>query len=167
MQESSYLESTDALVEKFRHLPFLASLDKRYIKEILKLSKLRKYKKGEAITCEGVYDCWIYMLISGGARVLKHGKEIATIDRIGDTFGEMAAIDGSSRSATIEVTCDTVCLATDASFIDRLQPPDRNAFSAVFYRLFAEIIAQRLRDTNEELARAKEELDRLTKRKGG
>ena len=164
MQESSYLDTTDALVEKFRNLPFLASLDSRYIKEILRLSKLRRYEAGETITTEGVYDSWIFMLISGAARVLKQCKEIAVIDRIGDTFGELAAIDGSSRSATVEATCPTVCLATDVSFIDRLNPTDRNAFSAIFYRLFAEIIAQRLRDTTEELARAKRELETMERR---
>ncbi|MDH5298765.1 MAG: cyclic nucleotide-binding domain-containing protein [Desulfobulbaceae bacterium] len=167
MQESCYLEGTDALIEKFRNLPFLATLDRRYIKEILQLSKLRRYTPGESITTEGCFDCWIYMLISGSVRVLIQNNEIAVIDRIGDTFGELAVIDGASRSATIEAITDTVCLATDVSFIDRLSPADHSAFSAVYYRLFAEIVAQRLRDTSEELARTKKELERLKKRKSG
>ncbi len=164
MQESNYLEGTSAILEKFQTLPLLANLDKRFVKQILSLSKLRKYSPGEAITTEGGYDCWMYMLISGEVQVLKHGNKIAVIDRIGETFGEMAVIDGSSRSATIEAISDTVCLATDVSFMDKMQQPDRNAFSAVFYRLFAEIIAQRLRDTNEELSKAQEELVTLRRR---
>ena len=166
MQESNYLECTSALIEKFQNLPLLANLDQRYVKKILSLSKLRKYSPGEAITTEGGFDCWMYMLISGEVQVLKHGNKIAVIDRIGETFGEMAVIDGGSRSATIEAVTDTVCLATDVSFMDRLQQPDRNAFSAVFYRLFAEIIAQRLRDTNEELSRTKQELASLKRKEG-
>ncbi len=166
MQESNYLECTSALIEKFQNLPLLANLDQRYVKQILSLSKLRKYAPGEAITTEGGFDCWMYMLISGEVQVLKHGNKIAVIDRIGETFGEMAVIDGGSRSATIEAVIDTVCLATDVSFMDRLQQPDRNAFSAVFYRLFAEIIAQRLRDTNEELSKTKEELAVLRRKEG-
>lgn len=166
MQESNYLEGTSALLEKFQNLPLLANLDQRYVKKIISLSKLRKYSPSETVTTEGGYDCWMYMLISGEVRVLKHGNQIATIDRIGETFGEMAVIDGGTRSATIEAVTDTVCLATDVSFMDRLPQPDRNAFSAVFYRLFAEIVAQRLRDTNEELAKTKEALASLRRKEG-
>ena len=166
MQESNYLEGTGTLIEKFQHLPLLANLDQRYVRKIITLSKLRKYSPGEVITTEGGFDCWMYMLISGKLKVLKHGNEIAVIDRIGETFGEMAVIDGRSRSATIEAVTESVCLATDVSFMDSMQQADRNAFSAIIYRLFAEIIAQRLRDTNEELAITKEELYYLKKKEG-
>jgi hypothetical protein len=36
-------------------------------------------------------------------------------------------------------------------------------FVSVMYRLFAEVIAQRLRASNEELVRVRSELDRLKK----
>ena len=166
MQESNYLEGTAALLEKFQSLPLLANLDQRFVKKIITLSKLRKYAPGESITTEGGFDCWMYMLISGELKVLKHGNEIAIIDRIGETFGEMAIIDGRSRSATIEAVSEAVCLATDITFMDSMQQADRNAFSAVIYRLFAEIIAQRLRDTNEELSITKEELSYFIRKEG-
>ena len=166
MEESDYLEGTGSLIEKFQTLPLLANLDKRYVKKIITLSKLRKYSPGETITTEGGFDSWMYMLISGKLQVLKHGNKIATIDRIGDTFGEMAVIDGRSRSATIDAIDESVCLATDVSFMNSMPQADRSAFSAIIYRLFAEIIAQRLRDTSEELSTTKEELFYLKKKEG-
>ena len=164
MQESKYLEGNQQLADRFRNLPFLASLDPKQVGKLLNLSKVRKYEPGETITVEGVFDCWVYFLISGKVRVLKKGEEITCLDKIGETFGELAVIDGETRSATIEALTETVCLATDASFLDRLSETERPAFYAVVYRLFAEIVAQRLRATNEELVRVKAELEHLKKK---
>ncbi|MEE8285467.1 MAG: hypothetical protein V3R72_02105, partial [Gammaproteobacteria bacterium] len=49
----------------------------------------------------------------------------------------------------------------DVSYIDRLSGHDRMAFCYVLYRVFSEILANRLRRTSEELIKAKEENKRL------
>lgn len=164
MKESEYLKGQDALLEKFKDLPLFNNIGRTFLKNVLELSKIRKYDAGEIITHEGVYDCWIYILISGKVNVLKRLEEIACLDKVGDTFGEISIIDGESRSATIQAVEQTVCLAVDASFIDRVEPEKKTAFYAVLYRLFAEIVANRLRSTSDELAKVKEENEMLKSR---
>jgi len=168
MQESPYLEGRERLVDKFQRLPFLGTIDPKYLKKILKLSKIRKYGPGEVITPEGSYDAWIYIILSGSVRVVKQEQEIARLDHVGDAFGELAVIDGHSRSASVQAMVETVCLAIDASFLDQAEEThDRTVFFSVFYRLFAEIVAQRLRLANEELVGLREEIERLRlERKG-
>jgi hemin uptake protein HemP len=61
---------------------------------------------------------------------------------------------------------DTLCLATDISFMDRLNREDRTVFSAMLFQILAEILAHRLRITSEELVQAKEEIVRLRKGAG-
>lgn len=162
MQESPYLDGRGFLVDKLHQLPFLGSLSDKYIKHILHLSKIRTFEAGEVITPEGAYDNWVYILFSGAVRIVKHGKEIARIEEIGGAFGELAAIDGKARSASVEAIGPTVCLAIDASFMNEsAEPLDQALFVSVMYRLFTEVIAQRLRTTNEELVRVRSELDRL------
>ena len=43
------------------------------------------------------------------------------------------------------------------------EPLEQALFVSVMYRLFTEVIAQRLRASNEELVRVRSELDRLKK----
>jgi CRP-like cAMP-binding protein len=167
MQESPYLEGQGFLVHKLQRLPFLGSLSDRYIKQILRLSKIRTFEDGEIITPEGAYDTWVYILFSGAVRVVKHGKEIARIEEIGGAFGELAAIDGKSRSASVQAIGPTVCLAIDASFMsEAAEPLEQALFVSVIYRLFTEVIAQRLRTSNEELVRVRSELDQLRRNQG-
>lgn len=170
MQESPYLEGRESLVDKFQRLPFLETLDHKYLKNILKLSKIRKYAPGEVITPEGTYDAWVYIILSGAVRVVKQEQEIAKLNHVGDAFGELAVIDGQRRSASVQATVETVCLAIDASFLDQAEDTqERTVFFSIFYRLFAEIVAQRLRLANEEMVELREEIERLKreKRKAG
>lgn len=163
MQESPYLNNHEYLIDKFKKIPFLSSLNKKYFKKILTLSRIRKYDPDEIITREDQYDRWLYFIISGEVKVIKHGNEIARLKNVGDTFGEMALIDDKARSASVYAATDTVCLAINISFLNDLKPEDRSSYYSVFYRLLAEILADRLRSTNDELIRIKEELDQLKK----
>lgn len=161
MIESEYLKDDDDLVEKLKHIPTLEAFSDEELKGLLHLSKIVKYDPGESIIEEGYYDDRIYFLVSGKASVVKHGETLSTLQRAGDVFGEMGIIDGSPRSASVNAVDETVCLVTDASYIDRLTGNDRLAFCYVLYRIFSEILANRLRSTSNELVELKEELKRL------
>ncbi|MDO8293017.1 MAG: cyclic nucleotide-binding domain-containing protein [Gallionella sp.] len=154
-------------MEKLQHLPFLGSVSEKYIKDILRFSKIRKFDDGEIITKEKSYDNWVYILFSGAVKIEKNRKEIARLDEIGNTFGELAAIDGKMRSASVEAIGPTVCLAIDTSFMNETaEPLEQALFVSVLYKLFAEVMAQRLRSTNDELIRVRSELETLKGDKG-
>lgn len=162
MQESPYLAGNEFLAEKLQHLPFLGSVSEKYIHGILRLSKIRKFDDGEIITEEKSFDSWVYILFSGAVKISKGGKVIARLDEIGNTFGEIAAIDGKARSASVSAVGPTVCLAIDTSFMNESSEPLEHAlFVAILYKLFAEVIAEHLRSADEELFRLRSELDAL------
>jgi len=163
---SELLKDNDAYLRKLKGIAFLGHIEEKDFRRILKFSDVRQYKAGETILAEGSYDNWIYFLISGKVRISKAGEEISFLQRTGDLFGEMGVIDGSARSASVRAVEDTICLATDISFMDRLDRGDRTVFSAMLFQILAEILAHRLRITSEELVKAKEEIVRLRKGAG-
>jgi len=161
MIESEYLSDDNRLVEKLGRMPTLSDFQTEQLRVMLKLSKIRKYEPGELIIEEGKYDNWVYFLVSGKVRVVKHGMEINILNQTGDIFGEMAILDSTARSASIYAIDETVCLATDSSYMDRLSETDKIAFTCVLYHVFAELLSNRLRAMDEELVKAKEENLRL------
>ena|SRR3989338_9053690 len=167
MQESPYLEGNGFLAEKLQRLPFLGSISENYIRDILRVSKIRKFDEGEVITEEKSYDSWVYIMFSGAVSIEKNGRQIAIFNEIGSTFGELAAIDGKARSASVHAIGPTVCLAIDASFMNETAEPIEQAlFVSVLYKLFAEVIAQHLRSANDELVKLRSELEVLKREKG-
>ena len=157
MIESDYLKDNFKFLKKLRQIRTFDAFSEDDLKRFLTLSKVRKYQAGEVILAEGYFDCWIYFLVSGKVKIVKHTQALTVLERTGDVFGEMGIIDGSPRSATAYAMEETVCLATDASYIDRLSGNDRVAFCYVLYRIFAEMLANRLRLTSEELIQLREE----------
>ncbi len=161
MQESEYLYGREDLVDKLRAFPFLKNMNTSHLLDMLQLSKLRIYETDEVITQEGVYDSWIYVLVYGEVKVTKGENELARFNESGDTFGELAVLDGEARSATVTATQRTKCLAIDAAFMDSMPPEEQSAFYSIFYRVLAEILSKRLRDTGKELDHAKNEIKQL------
>lgn len=162
MQESPYLEDNRLLLERMQHLPFFGSISQQHVRNILHLSKIRKFDDGEVITTENSYDSWVYVLFSGAVKIVKKGEELARFEEVGSIFGELIAIDGKSRSATVEAIKPTVCLAIDVGFMNEsTEPLEQARFVSVLYKFFAEIIAQRLRSANEELSAVRAELESL------
>lgn len=153
------------LLNRLKDITPLKFFDKKDFHNILKFSTIRRYTAGQTIIEEGSFDNRIFLLISGSVSILKKNEGITLLKRTGDIFGEMCVIDGTARSASVRTVEDSVCLAIDVSFIDNLTAGDRVTFCAVYYQLLAEVLAQRLREANEELLRAKEELLALKKPK--
>lgn len=62
---------------------------------------VEKYEDGDVIVREGNKDIDFFKLIQGALIVVKGGKKIAEIVQPGEYFGEMSAIIGEPRSASI------------------------------------------------------------------
>lgn len=62
---------------------------------------VESYEDGDQIIREGNTDIDFFKLIRGALSVIKGGKKIAELTEPGEYFGEMAAISGEQRTATI------------------------------------------------------------------
>jgi len=144
-------------IKELAKFPVLEGIDHKYLAKMAELSKVRRYDKDQTIIKEGQTDNWIYFLLDGKVQVLKNNEEIATFTHQGDLFGEMRVMDGTHRSATIIAMSDTTCLAVDASLIDKMTGNDKVAFGGIMYKVFALLLAHRLRQSDAELVRLKAE----------
>ena len=153
MIQSNYLEENEKLLKSLKKIPTLGQFRESELRILLKKSKIRKYRKGERIIKEGSTGAWIYILVYGKVEILKNGRVITTSSRRGEIIGEIGAIDGAARSASVMAAEDTVCLAADTHQIKRMSGEDQLTFGYILYRVFAETLAERLRVTTQELTR--------------
>ena len=161
MHDQGNIPGSDEIIQKLRAITPLRLIRDEDLKGLLKSSKMIKYDPYEAIISEGEYSSWIYFLIQGEVGIQKEGETINVLRRCGDIFGEMGIIDNSPRSASIIAISSTICLAIDTSYAEKLKGNEKNAFNAIIYRIFAEILAERLRKMDKELLIIKNENYRL------
>jgi CRP-like cAMP-binding protein len=169
MIESKYLKDNVQNIQRLMAIPGLKDFETRNLAKLLRLSKIREYEDGELIIREGEEDPWLYFLLSGRIKIKKNDVEIARIDRVGEIFGEMRIVDFQNRSASVYADGRTICLGVDTSAKGRLATAtveERDArldFLLLLYRIFAEYMSIRLRATNDELVKARTDLEKLKK----
>ena len=151
MQETDFLKGNQRVLKDIRKFEIFEPFQEDELHHLMSMSKIRKYNAGEKIFEQGSSDTWLYFLVYGKVRLMKDDKPVAMLQRRGDVFGEMGALECAPRSATAVAAGETVCLATDIYYIEQLTGIDKLAFGYVIFRVFAGVLSDRLRATTEQL----------------
>lgn len=162
MREFTFSPDDKSIMAQLRKMPIFDAMEPEQLPELLKMAKLRSYESGEVIIAEGDTDQLVYFLAKGGCTVNIEGLDVGTISNVGDVFGEMGMVDQEPRSATITANSSTICLVLDGSFLDRMKSVDALASKALFYRIFSEILAARIRDANAKILVLEDQLEDLS-----
>src|SRR6516225_8629913 len=142
-------EDTIALLHR---VPVFSTLSPEDLERVAQVAMPRRFEAGEIVFKEGAEGSTCYVVRSGRARAVREHPDGRSITLAhfgpGDIFGEMAMLDGERRSATVEATEDTEAIAILSADMHRLlrEYPD------ISVKLIA-ALGQRLRETNERLAR--------------
>ena len=152
--------STEELLSK---VPAFAELTPRELKEVAAIVHKREYRLGEPVFFQGDPGLGMYIVQEGEVSITistKDGeaRELTLLSE-GDFFGELALLDESPRSA------NAIC-KTDCSLIGFFRPDlfelieKKVALGIKIVLKLAEIVAQRLRNTDKELSKLKNQLER-------
>ena len=165
MKEYAFIHDHGRVPEVLRALPFLGSFDDQQLDDVLDSSSYIQCEPGDAIIHEGAIDSRIYILLRGEVDVCKEGKILATINRTGEVFGELAVVNQDRRSATVVAKNSALCLAVDQKFLQDIKPREEYpAFYAALYEFIARITAGRLESTTRRLSALETELKLLKKK---
>ena len=156
--------TTEEILSK---VPAFASLAPRDLKEVAAIVHKREYRAGEPVFYQGDPGLGMYIVQDGEVSIAILGKdgneqELAVLGE-GDFFGELALLDESPRSA------NAICKA-DCTLIGFFRPDlfelieKENTLGIKIVLKLAEIVAQRLRQTDKELSKVKSQLERLQTR---
>jgi CRP/FNR family transcriptional regulator, cyclic AMP receptor protein len=165
MQESSFLQflsDNKTVMNSLKDISLFSSLKEADVEELLGLSKLRGYTKGEVIIEKGKNDNWIYFLFCGQVNIIDDEQVIAVLKEKGDLFGEMSVVEGKPPSATVVAAeNNTTCVAISSNVFEELLQKRSLDVPYHMCRLFAEIIANRLRNANQENIRLRQQIKDL------
>ena len=113
-----------------------------------------EFSEGAVLFREREPGSFMALLLNGEASVIKEGSDdldhaIATI-KPGTSIGEMAMIDGESRSATIIMSKESKILMLDEEDFSDMYENDIRVW-ALLHRKLARLLSQRLRATSGRL----------------
>lgn len=141
-----------ASADLLRRVPLFAELSPAELDRIAAVAIPRSYPKGVRVFHEGDSSDACYIVRAGDLRVTREHPDgraiaLATLGP-GDFFGELAMIDGGSRSASVETLADAELLALPAVDVRRVIAENGDIAAKLIVA-----ITRRLRETNERVAR--------------
>ncbi|HEY4104313.1 MAG TPA: Stp1/IreP family PP2C-type Ser/Thr phosphatase [Polyangiaceae bacterium] len=142
--------------EILARMPLFRPLNDREILRVLQVTDVSNYGNGETIISEGDKGEELYIVLTGHAKVMRNGAELATLNA-GDHFGEMALVRSQPRSATVVSDGNSeLMVIRRTEFFEILRKEHQLAVKLLWQ--FLGVLADRLADTSRELGAAKEEL---------
>jgi CRP/FNR family transcriptional regulator, cyclic AMP receptor protein len=87
-------------VAALKAVPLFDGSSTRYLHRLAAEAEVVTFEPGRTIVEEGGAGEAMFVVLSGGARVTRGGRKVATVVP-GDFFGELSALDGGPRTASI------------------------------------------------------------------
>jgi CRP-like cAMP-binding protein len=81
-------------------VPLFDGFSKRHLRRIAAEAEVVAFERGRAIVEEGQAGEAMFVVLSGGARVIRRGRMVGALVP-GDFFGELSALDGGPRTASV------------------------------------------------------------------
>lgn len=138
--------------ELLARVPLFAELSADELERIAAVAVPRSFPRGVRVFHEGDHSDACYVVRSGDLRVTREHSDgraiaLATLGP-GDFFGELAMLDGGTRSASVETLSDAQLLAVPASDMRRVIAEHGDIAAKLIVAL-----AKRVRETNERVSR--------------
>ncbi len=145
-------------------VPAFSGLSARELKEVAAIVHKREYRASEPVFAEGDPGLGMYIIQEGEVSISITGKEngdreLAVLTE-GDFFGELALLDESPRSANARCKTDCILIGFFRPDLFELIEKKNQLGIKIIFKL-AEIVSQRLRTTDKELSKARNQLEQL------
>jgi CRP-like cAMP-binding protein len=138
-------DSENALIGRLQSVPWFAACTDEQLAQVARLAERLQIDKGEVILREGRLGRELFVILEGSVVVTRAGR-VVNEHGTGDYFGELAAIGGKPRSATVTATTDLDVLIVGPREFDAMMdiPGVRNALLLG--------MAKRIREADDKLA---------------
>ena len=103
----------DGAANLLKRVPIFSDLDGKELERIAASMKQRTFNAGETVTSEGQTGVGFFVIEEGEATVTVGGDERRRLGP-GDSFGEVALLNESARTATITAESDLRCYGLTA-----------------------------------------------------
>tara|TARA_B100001971_G_scaffold84647_1_gene77963 strand:- start:70645 stop:71121 length:477 start_codon:yes stop_codon:yes gene_type:complete len=141
------------LIEK---IPFFINVHNQDKDLLADLAYFKAYKAGDAIIEQGSLQLSLIFLINGKVSVHIDDEFVINFRGGGQPFGEMSFVNNDLASATLTAETDCTFMCLDVEHLNSLTEPIHFRLRMHIYHACAEVLARKLKSTN-EIARSYKE----------
>ena len=136
-----------AMLKQSRYLETVSD-DK--LKKLLPLIRTANYAAGSVLIAQGEVNSDVIIILKGAVAVKTDQRQLYTLERVGDIFGEMTVVTGQASPSSIEVSKELEALVISSSLLKQVKEDNAHELSYLFYDWLARILVDKLHLTSEK-----------------
>jgi CRP-like cAMP-binding protein len=129
---------------------FFRTFPQELLLQVATLVSAVSFKKGDVILKEGDSNKNLYFLRKGHAEVMLAGEVVALLQNPGEVIGEMSVVTARPVSTSIKAGTDIEAFLIDTDNFNFVSAKEKDHFLHLLYRIYSNILAERLVKTNEK-----------------
>lgn len=129
-------------------------------RSMLSSAEVQLYRPGHVIIRQGQSSDRIFFLADGVVKVVKNGKEVCSLSRVGEVFGELATLTGKTRSATVVAETAVTCVTVQPDAAAGLDEHENVSFKNALQNALMNLLVERLQETTSEVAKLRDDFER-------
>jgi len=133
---------TDMLAE----VPLFSGLSRRHLRRLADHADVTSFHRGEFIVKQDQPGGTFFVILEGEARVLRNGRQIGKLEP-GDFLGEIALLDGGSRTADVIAATPVTAIRLFKKAFDRLVAEEQGVAAKILA-----VVARRLREAERSIS---------------
>lgn len=135
--------------ELLQGINFFDRFHETHLELILPFFELRKVGPKQVVLDQNDLNTCLYFLLEGGVDIYVDNEYVVSLDQEGELFGEISITGHTTCSATVITNCQSLFLVFNFNDVSGLDSNIKNIIDKEVYRSCAEILANKLVQTNE------------------
>lgn len=138
------------IAKELKAFHFFRTFPDDLLLQIATMVSVSSFKKGDVILKEGQLNKNLFFLRNGHAEVVLAGEVVAMLQNPGEVIGEMSVVTERPVSTTIRAGIDLDCFVINTENFGLVPPKEKDHFQHLLYRMYSNILSDRLMKTNEK-----------------
>ena len=129
---------------------YLAAVSDAALRKFLPLIRYEVYPSGRLLIAQGERNREVFIILKGSVAAKTDQRQLYSLGRSGDIFGEMTVVTGQPSSVSIEVLEELETLIVSSTRLQEVKEDNSHELSFLFYDWIARILADKLHLTSEK-----------------
>lgn len=138
------------IAKELKAFQFFRTFPDELLLQVATMVSVQAFKKGDVILTENQMNKNLYFLRGGYAEVVLAGEVVALLQNPGEVIGEMSVVTEKPVSTTIRAGTDLDCFVIHVDSFGFVPAKEKDHFQHLLYRMYSNILADRLVKTNEK-----------------
>lgn len=144
------LDTDQIILASLKQSRYLESVSDDSLKKFLPLIRQVQYPPGKTVIAQSEYNCEVFVILKGSVAVKTDMRQLYTLGRSGDIFGEMTVVTGQPSASSVEVMEELEALVVSTALLQGVKEDNSHELSFLFYDWIARILADKLHLTSEK-----------------